>query len=41
MPERKEAIEGAALIGGRVVVQYLVDVQSRLALFGLDGQFAG
>jgi prolyl oligopeptidase len=41
VPERKEAIEGAALIGGRVVVQYLVDVQSRLALFGLDGQRQG
>ncbi len=37
VPERKEAIEGVALIGGRIVVQYLVDVQSRLSLFGLDG----
>jgi prolyl oligopeptidase len=41
VPERKEAIEDAALIGGRVVVQYLVDVQSRLALFGLDGRSQG
>jgi prolyl oligopeptidase len=37
VPERKEAIENVALIGGRIVVQYLVDVQSRLSLFGLDG----
>src|SRR5688572_87145 len=37
IPERKEAIEGVALIGGRIVVQYLVDVQSRLSIFGLDG----
>ena len=37
VPERKEAIENVALIGGRIVAQYLVDVQSRLALFGLDG----
>ena len=37
VPERKEAIESVALIGGRIVVQYLVDVQSRLSLFGLDG----
>jgi prolyl oligopeptidase len=37
IPERKEAIEGVALIGGRIVAQYLVDVQSRLSIFGLDG----
>ena len=35
--ERPEAIESAALIGGRIVVHYLVDVQSRLTMFGLDG----
>ena len=37
VPERKEAIESVAVIGGRIVAQYLVDVQSRLRLFGLDG----
>ncbi len=37
VPEQKEAIENVAVIGGRIVVQYLVDVQSRLQLFGLDG----
>jgi prolyl oligopeptidase len=37
VPERKEAIENVAVIGGRIVVQYLVDVQSRLLLFGFDG----
>ena len=37
VPERKEAIESVALIGGRIVAQYLVDVQSRLSLFGEDG----
>ena len=41
VPERKEAIENVALIGGRIVAQYLVDVQSRLRLFGLDGRAAG
>ena len=35
--ERKEAIENVAVIGGGIVAQYLVDVQSRLLLFGLDG----
>jgi len=37
VPERKEAIESVAFIGGRVVAQYLVDVQSRLSMFGADG----
>jgi prolyl oligopeptidase len=37
VPERHEAIESVALIGGRIVVQYLVDVQSRLSLFGMNG----
>ena len=37
VPERKEAIESVAFIGGRVIAQYLVDVQSRLSMFGPDG----
>jgi prolyl oligopeptidase len=37
VPERKEAIESVAFAGGRIVAQYLVDVQSRLSLFGPDG----
>ena len=37
VPERAEVIESVALIGGRIVTQYLVDVQSRLRVFGLDG----
>ena len=41
VPERKEAIETVALIGGRVVAQYLVDVQSRLQLFDLKGAAQG
>jgi prolyl oligopeptidase len=41
VPEGKEAIETVQLIGGRLVAQYLVDVQSRLALFGLDGSPQG
>jgi prolyl oligopeptidase len=41
VPERKEAIESVAVIGGRIVVQYLVEVQSRLQLFGLDGTAQG
>src|SRR5262249_55230125 len=41
VPEKREAIESAALSGGRFVVQYLVDVQSRILLFGLDGQPQG
>ena len=41
VPERKEAIESVSLIGGRIVSQYLVDVQSRLMLFDLKGAPAG
>jgi prolyl oligopeptidase len=41
VPERKDAIESAAVIGGRIVAQYLVDVQSRLEMFDLDGQSQG
>jgi prolyl oligopeptidase len=41
VPERAQAIESVALIGGRLVAQYLADVQSRLAVFGLDGASQG
>jgi prolyl oligopeptidase len=39
--ERPEAIESVGFIGGRIVAQYLVDVQSRLSLFEPDGRPAG
>ncbi len=41
VPESKEAIESVSLIGGRIVAQYLVDAQSRISLFGLDGASQG
>lgn len=41
VPEGKEAIETVGLIGSRLVAQYLVEVQSRLSLFGLDGRPQG
>src|SRR5439155_23955074 len=41
VPEGKQAIESVLLVGGRIVAQYLVDVQSRVALFGLDGTGEG
>jgi prolyl oligopeptidase len=37
VPERKEAIESVVLIGGRIVAEYLVDVQSRVSMFDLKG----
>ena len=37
VPERSDALESVALVGGRIVAHYLVDVQSRLRVFGLDG----
>ena len=41
VPEQPQAIESVAVIGGRVVAQYLVDVQSRLRLYALDGAAQG
>ena len=41
VPEQPQAIESVAIIGGRVVAQYLVDVQSRLRLYSLDGAAQG
>jgi prolyl oligopeptidase len=41
VPEGKLAIENVKLIGGRIVAQYLADVQSRVSLFGLDGNPQG
>jgi len=35
--EQPHAIENAALVGGRLVIHSLVDVQSRIQLFALDG----
>jgi prolyl oligopeptidase len=41
IPEGKQAIESVSLIGDRLVAHYLVDVQSRVSLFGLDGSPQG
>jgi prolyl oligopeptidase len=37
VPESAHAIESATLAGGRLFVEYLVDVKSRLAMFDLAG----
>ncbi len=37
IPEGKLAIQDVRLIGGRIVAQYLVDVQSRVPMFSLQG----
>jgi prolyl oligopeptidase len=39
--EHAHPIEHARVIGGRVVVHHLVDVRSRLQVFGLDGSLDG
>ena len=41
VPEQPQALENVAVIGGHVVAQYLVDVRSKLRLFGLDGSDRG
>ena len=39
--EAKESLETVALIGGRIVAEHLVDVRSRVTLYGLDGKPEG
>lgn len=39
--ERPQAIEAATINGGTIIAQYLIDVQSRVDLFHLDGSAAG
>jgi prolyl oligopeptidase len=39
--ERKESLENVSVIGGRIVAQYLADVQSVLTMFDLGGQPQG
>jgi prolyl oligopeptidase len=41
VPEAKEAIETMRMAGGRIVLQYLADVQSRLSLFKPTGDADG
>jgi prolyl oligopeptidase len=41
VPEQKQAIENAAIVGGHIVLHSLVDVRSRLSLVGLDGSPKG
>ncbi|HZO18191.1 MAG TPA: prolyl oligopeptidase family serine peptidase, partial [Gemmatimonadaceae bacterium] len=38
IPESKNAIENLTMTGGRLAVQYLVDVQSEVKLFDLNGR---
>jgi prolyl oligopeptidase len=41
VPEGDNVIEGSALIGGRVLASYLVDVSSRVEIYGRDGTRQG
>jgi prolyl oligopeptidase len=41
VPEQKQAIETVAFIGGRIVAEYLMDVQSRASMFAPDGKPLG
>jgi prolyl oligopeptidase len=41
LPEAPNAIENVTLAGGRLFVEYLVDVKSRLAMFDLSGKTLG
>jgi prolyl oligopeptidase len=41
VPERQHAIENATVAGGRIFVEYLVDVKSRLTMFDRGGKELG
>ncbi|MDX3885894.1 MAG: prolyl oligopeptidase family serine peptidase [Sphingomonas sp.] len=41
VPQDKATIDSAAIVGGKLVVTYLVDARTEVRLFGLDGQPAG
>ena len=41
VPERQAALENVAIVGGRIVAQYLMDVRSSLTLFDLTGSAQG
>ena len=38
VPESKDLLEDAALVGGKLVVKYLVDAKNQLFVFDLDGK---
>jgi prolyl oligopeptidase len=38
IPESKDLLEDAALVGGKLVVKYLVDAKNKLFVFTLDGK---
>jgi prolyl oligopeptidase len=38
VPESKDLLEDAALVGGKLVVKYLVDAKNQLLIFDLDGK---
>ncbi len=41
VPESKDTIDGASLVGGQLIVSYLKDAHSAVRRFGLDGKPAG
>jgi len=38
VPETKDVIDSSGVIGGRIIVKYMRDARSQLAVFALDGQ---
>jgi prolyl oligopeptidase len=38
VPEAKDALDGVSLIGGKLIVRYLVDAKSEVQVYGLDGR---
>ena len=38
VPEDKSVLDGASIIGGRLIVEYLADVKSEVRRYTLDGK---
>jgi prolyl oligopeptidase len=41
VPQDKAVLDGAGIIGGKLIATYLVDVKSEVRTYGLDGKLAG
>jgi prolyl oligopeptidase len=41
VPQDQATLEGASIVGDKLVLQYLVDAKSEVRIFGLDGERAG
>ncbi len=41
IPESEQTLDGVSLVGGKLIVSYLVDAKSKIEVYGLDGTSLG